>query len=134
MATETLTLPLRSSAAAPASSVPSIALDPSSSSDTLLADSRSEAPVHVEPSIPTEPSTAADKYFDVGSFKDSQWADNAVEILEKLGFHTTSLHKGRLWMNSYHVIVGPFHDDGTADAARQNLESHGFKPHLTKIE
>jgi len=95
--------------------------------------SGSEASASID-SSKSATSAAADQYFDVGSFKDPKWADNAAETLGKLGFRTTSLHKGKLWMNSYHVIVGPYHDDETAELARQILESHGFKPRPAKID
>jgi len=75
-----------------------------------------------------------DKYFDVGNFKDTSWADRATGIIKNLGLETHTQHKGRLWMNSYHVLVGPFDNDQQADAAKKLLEANGFKPHLTKME
>ena len=100
------------------------------SGNSLHATNDGSVSTHASTSV--DHTTATDNYFDVGSFKDPKWADNATETLEKLGFHTISRRKGKLWMNSYHVIVGPFSDDDAVQAARRNLESHGFKPRLTK--
>jgi hypothetical protein len=36
-------------------------------------------------------------------------------------------------MNSYHVLAGPFANDGAAETAKKNLESHGFKPRPDRI-
>jgi hypothetical protein len=35
-------------------------------------------------------------------------AANAIETLAQSGFQAVVVRKGRLWMNSYHVLVGPF--------------------------
>jgi serine/threonine protein kinase/class 3 adenylate cyclase len=71
-------------------------------------------------------------YFEVGSFKESAWADRAVEKLTQLGFHATSIRKNLLWVQSYQVRVGPYTDAKELEAARQNLMSQGFKPHAVK--
>ncbi len=71
-------------------------------------------------------------YLEVGSSKDSAWADSAVEKLSELGFHAVSRHKGHLWVQSYHVEVGPYADQKELEAAEQNLAAHGFKSHPVK--
>src|ERR1700683_4771653 len=71
-------------------------------------------------------------YLEVGSFKESTWADHAVEELTALGFHAVSVRKTMLWSKSYQVRVGPYTDAKTLDAARQDLVSQGFKPHVVK--
>ena len=65
-------------------------------------------------------------YLEVAKFKDTLGAESARNRLIQLGFHATVIQKGRLWMNSYFVVVGPYGDD-KAEAARKNLASHGFK-------
>ncbi len=72
-------------------------------------------------------------YFEVGNLKDPVWADKATETLAQSGFHAVVVHKGHLWMNSYHILVGPFANDAAAETAQLNLESHGFKPRATRI-
>jgi hypothetical protein len=76
--------------------------------------------------------TLPGRYFEVGSFKDSTWADHAVEKLTQLGFHAVSVHKNLLWMQSYQVRVGPYADPKDLEAARAVLVSQGFKPHPVK--
>jgi serine/threonine protein kinase/class 3 adenylate cyclase len=71
-------------------------------------------------------------YLEVGSSKDSAWADSAVEKLSELGFHAVSQHKGHLWVQAYHVEVGPYADPKELEAAQQNLAAHGFKSHPVK--
>jgi cell division protein FtsN len=72
-------------------------------------------------------------YFEVGNFKDSSWAAKAIETLTQSGFQAVVVRKERLWMNSYHVLVGPFGTDAAAESARRDLQSLGFKPRSTRI-
>ena len=131
--TTTLALPLPTTVVPPQSLTP-LVTSTASPTDNSSINTRDDVPVSSHPSGFIEQEAATEIYFDVGSFKDPKWADNAAETLGKLGFHVTSLHKGKLWMNSYHVIVGPFHNDDMAQAARRDLESHGFKPRITKLD
>jgi cell division septation protein DedD/predicted Ser/Thr protein kinase len=72
-------------------------------------------------------------YLEVGSFKDSIWAQKAVDQLAGLGFHAVSIHKGRLWMQSYHVQVGPYANQTDIEAAQRSLASHDFASHLAHL-
>ena len=69
-------------------------------------------------------------FFEVGTFKEATWADNAVQTLTQLGFHAVSVRKSRLWNQSYHVQVGPYTNPQALEAARLSLTRQGFKPHL----
>ncbi len=71
-------------------------------------------------------------YFDVGNFKELLWADKATDDLDKLGFHAIVIHKSLLWMQSFHVLVGPFGGDENPEAARARLETLGFSPRVAK--
>ncbi len=71
-------------------------------------------------------------YLEAGSFKDSSWAQNAVEKLKELGYHAISVHQSRLWMQSFHVQVGPFTDMKEVETAQKGLVAQGFKTHLVK--
>ncbi len=71
-------------------------------------------------------------YLEVGTFKDSNWAQNAVEKLSGLGYHAISVHQSKLWMQSYHVQVGPYADMSEVGVAQKGLASQGFKTHLVK--
>jgi hypothetical protein len=68
-------------------------------------------------------------YFEVGSFKDQTWANNAVDKLTQLGFHAVLIHKNLLWTQSYHVQVGPYTNQKDIAEARQNLSAQGYKAH-----
>jgi serine/threonine protein kinase len=74
------------------------------------------------------PTTAA-LYLEVGSFKDETWANNAVEKLTEVGFHTLVVRKSLLWAQSFHVEVGPYSSPQDIEAARKSLASQGFKSH-----
>jgi hypothetical protein len=67
-------------------------------------------------------------FFEVGGFKNKQQAHNTTEKLAELGFPATAIHKNHLWLDAYHVVVGPYTDDEEATATHENLVSHGFKP------
>jgi PilZ domain/SPOR domain len=69
------------------------------------------------------------KYFDVGRFKDQILASKSTNDLANFGFRAVVLPKSVLWMKSYQVLVGPYHNDQDAQLARRNLEAQGFKPH-----
>jgi len=71
-------------------------------------------------------------YLEVGSFKDARWADKAVGQLSRLGFHAVSIRKAHLWMQSYHVQVGPYANPTDIEAAQKSLASQDFKSHLVK--
>ena len=71
-------------------------------------------------------------YLEVGTFKDANWAQNAVEKLSGLGYHAISVHQSKLWMQSYHVQVGPYADMSEVGVAQKSLASQGFKTHLVK--
>jgi cell division protein FtsN len=66
-------------------------------------------------------------YLEVGKFKDVLGADTVRDKLTQLGFRATIIQRGRLWMLSYYVLVGPYEDD-RVQAERKHLASHGFKP------
>ncbi len=68
-------------------------------------------------------------YFEVGTFKDETWANNAVDKLTQLGFHAVLIHKNLLWTQSYHVQVGPYTNQKDIAEARQSLAAQGFKAH-----
>jgi cell division protein FtsN len=82
-----------------------------------------------QPKANGEVTKAPKLYFEVGTFKDETWANNAVDKLTQLGFHAVLIHKNLLWSQSYHVQVGPYTNQKDIAEARQNLASQGFKGH-----
>ena len=79
-----------------------------------------------------KPATVAQTYLEVGSFKDTKWADDAVERLSQLGFRAICVHKTVLWRQSYHVQVGPYVTSDQIDDARKQLSEQGIKSHMVK--
>lgn len=68
------------------------------------------------------------KYFEVGKFKDKSVANQKRHDLEEHGFRTVVLPKSLLWMKSYQVLVGPYHNEPDAQRASRNLRAEGLKP------
>ena len=86
---------------------------------------------------PTKPSEdksdlITETYLEVGSFKETEWADDAVERLSQLGFHAICVHKTVLWMQSYHVQVGPYTASEQIDNAQKRLADQGITSHIVK--
>jgi len=69
------------------------------------------------------------KYFEAGTFKDELGARNTTDDLARIGIHALVIPKHHLWMNSYQVIAGPYHDAEEMQVAGTNLRTHGFKTH-----
>jgi cell division protein FtsN len=83
-----------------------------------------------ETAVPLPAASAS--YLEVGSFNDASWADAAVSQLSQLGFHALCVHKTHLWVQSYHVEVGPFKSPDELESAEKQLTAKGFKSHPVK--
>ena len=134
----------QSAAASPASTAPTesssekktevAALDPSPSAVPAAAPKATAVVADAKIDSKTAPAAPvpAASFLDVGSFKDSAWADAAVGKLSQLGFHAVSVPKNVLWMHSFEVQVGPYTKPADLEAARASLAAKGFKPHTVK--
>ena len=125
--------------AAPSLNPPTITLPSGSAAPItkLIADKASVLPRFAPVSFPNRqmedagaglPGPPPKMYFEVGKFKQESWARKATDELAQLGFPTSVAQKGRLWANSYYVLVGPYTDRDTAAVAHKTLASSGFKP------
>jgi PilZ domain/SPOR domain len=118
----------------PAVSLPTTAAAPVSSvvpdkTGTVPPDKPANNPdVHAVVTGKQSAASSSAGYFEVGKFKNNLLAGNVAAKLGQLGFHATVAQKGRLWMNSYSVLVGPYGDNHDAEAARKDLVLHGFSP------
>jgi len=94
----------------------------------------SAAAPSVDPAKPGtgKPDSIAASYLEVGTFKETEWADDAVQKLSQLGFHAICVHKTVLWKQSYHVEVGPYGTPEEVDHAQKRLTEQGFKTHIVK--
>jgi len=77
-------------------------------------------------------SELAEPYLDVTSYKDQLVADETVANISKLGLHAFSVQKSHLWMETFHVEVGPFTNSTDMAEAQRQLAAKGFKPHPSK--
>jgi hypothetical protein len=84
--------------------------------------------IQAEDSGTANADATSEMYFEIGKFKDEEQAHESTEKLAQLGFPVTSVQKGHLWRNSYHVLVGPYGDEDKAKVTHQDLLSQGFKP------
>ena len=81
----------------------------------------------------TQPkSELAEPYLEVTSYKDQLLADETVASISKLGLHAFSVQKSHLWMETFHVEVGPFTNSTDMADAQKELSAKGFKPHPSK--
>ena len=93
------------------------------------------APIVDTASVANQPDvTGADPkplklFVEVGTFKEQTWASSAVDKLTQLGFHAVLVHKNLLWVQSYHVQVGPYANQKELSDAEKDLATHGFKAH-----
>jgi hypothetical protein len=67
-------------------------------------------------------------YFELGRFKEASLAQSLADKLSQAGFHTTVREKGRLWLNRYQVLVGPYSQEEETAKAEHELVSRGYKP------
>lgn len=107
---------------------PSVAPSPGNSND-VTAKAADSSPDNTEEVMEINSGMPFGKYLTVGKFKDPQAAGETQRQLTNLGLRAAIVPKSLLWMKSYEVLVGPYRDAATADDARRNLQSHGFKPH-----
>ena len=121
--------------------LPVATLNANEASKTKVDDTGHEVTTTDAAASPTEtvanektsaPTVLAALYLEVGSFKDSTWAEHAVEKLTQLGFQSVAVRKAHLWMQSFQVRVGPYANQKDLEEARKNLASQGFKPHPVK--
>ena len=69
----------------------------------------------------------AEMYLDLGKFKDELLARNISSKLAGAGVHANVAQKGHLWMNSYHVLVGPFASDEDVSRTQRMLTALGYE-------
>ena len=74
--------------------------------------------------------SSAGKYFDVGKFRDELRANHVMDELRQFGIRAIIVHSHTLWMNSFHILAGPYSNEGEMEPARHYLESHGFDPRV----
>jgi DNA-binding winged helix-turn-helix (wHTH) protein len=82
--------------------------------------------------MPPYPNSSAGKYLDVGKFGNGLRANQVMDELGQLGYDGVIVHNRSLWKNSYHILVGPYTNEGELVAARPGLESRGFSPQVLR--
>jgi cell division protein FtsN len=84
--------------------------------------------LHLEASKTEVAVMGAEKYLEVGNFKEKLLADKQVGRLSQLDFPANVTQRNRFFGKSYQVLVGPYETDSEAEAVRKELSSHGFNP------
>jgi PilZ domain/SPOR domain len=111
------------------SSVTSIPGSGSNTPDAIMhVDRPAQVTLRTESSHKLGVVSTSEMYLDVGKFKDSLQASDILEQLARLGFPATTVQKGRLWTNAYHVLVGPYDTAQQFKTARKGLALRGFQP------
>ena len=107
---------------------PETAADPPS--DPPRVESASPIRVNTDADVGKTPDFGASpgKYLEVGQFRRKAAADEATNSAKALGVPVIVVHKSALWINSYHVLAGPYRSQDDAELARSRLQSRGFKP------
>jgi len=122
-ATASLNLPATGNAAQPAPVVHA-----NNGAKVLPAKSNGPYSENAEDILEINSDMALGKYFDIGSFKDRLEAAQIRRDLSDLGLRAVVLPKSLLWMKSYQVLVGPYHNEQDAQGAGRTLQARGFKP------
>ncbi len=101
-----------------------------SPSDPPRVESASTSRINADANVSKTPDFGAPpgKYLEVGQFRHKASADEATNSAKALGVPVIVVHKSALWMNSYHVLAGPYRNQNDAELARGRLQSRGFKP------
>ena len=121
--------PATASASAPATGVaPASNLIPAKVAAAPKSELSSQPGLHTEDSTAENADATRELYFEVGKFKNVLQAHDETDKLAQLGFPATSVEKGHLWTNSFHVLVGPYPDEDQAKSTHENLVTSGFKP------
>lgn len=84
--------------------------------------------VHLEASKAEGAVTGAEKYLEVGNFKEKLLADKQVDRLSQLDLPANVNQRNRFFGKSYQVLVGPYESDSEAEEVHKELSSHGFNP------
>ena len=71
---------------------------------------------------------APQMFFDLGKFKQRTSAQDFREQVAQLGFPTSIVQRGHLWMNSFQVLVGPYTSEVEEKKINVELLSRGYKP------
>ncbi len=83
---------------------------------------------NVGPVRDSEAALLPQMYFELGKSKDELWARNLSDKVAELGIRASVIQRGHLWMNSYHVLAGPYSEAEEATKTHKTLLSHGYKP------
>jgi hypothetical protein len=78
--------------------------------------------------LPANSDSSLQMFFDLGRFNQEQSAISMSKRLKQLGFLTSVIRRGHLWMSSYQVLVGPYNNEEAEKKMNDDLLSLGYKP------
>ena len=68
----------------------------------------------------------AEKYLEIGKFKDKPLAEKERTRLSQLDFPVKMVQSSRFLGKSYQILVGPYESDSEAEAVHKDLSLRGF--------
>jgi serine/threonine-protein kinase len=98
----------------------------------VVAEAVAPAPKPADAAPKSDAKPLTEPYLEIATYKDQLVADKTIADVNALGLHAFSVQKNKLWMESYHVEVGPFTNSVDMANAQKELSSKGFKPHPVK--
>jgi hypothetical protein len=78
-------------------------------------------------SLSSTPALPLQRFFDLGKFKQQEAAQDLSDRVARLGMRSSVVNKGRLWMNSYQVLVGPYLTEAEESTIHNHLVTNGIK-------
>jgi PilZ domain len=82
--------------------------------------------IHAQSFTP-DPALPLQMFFDLGKFKQQEVAQDLSDRVAKLGIRASVVSKGRLWMNSYQVLAGPYVTLDEEKKIHSDLVTSGIK-------
>lgn len=101
---------------------------PDASVPNIFTHSPSRTAVDIIPAPSFADFVPPQMFFDLGKFKQQALAQDFRDQVAQLGFPTSVVQRGHLWMNSFQVLVGPYISEVEEKKINSELLSRGYKP------
>lgn len=75
---------------------------------------------------PVNANSDVEMFFEVGRFRKDWMARDLSKNVAQLGIRTLVVQRGHLWLSSYQVLAGPYHNEAAEKQLKNELLSHGY--------